>query len=211
MDTNRDFMLVTQDGRRGKILSPGVVHPGGDENVLVELENGRQILISEALLEKQADGSYSVPLNLAKLEDMSEMKSGQVIVIPVIAEHLEVTKREREKGTVRVEKKVHEKEQIVDQPVIKNRVDVRRKPVNKYIDKPLSAWYEGDTLVIPVQEEVLVIEKKLVLREEIRVTQQKTEVRQPRSYKLRREEVYVNRISSDAPAEEEEEFNIDEL
>lgn len=210
METNRGYMLVTQDGRRGKILSPGVVSPGGDENLLVELENGRQILISEALLEKQADGSYSVPLNLAKLENMSEMKSGQVIVIPVIAEHLEVSKRERETGTVRVEKKVHEKEETVDQPLIKNRVDVRRKPVNKYIDQPLSSWYEGDTLVIPIQEEVLVIEKKLVLREEIRVTQQKSEVRQPRSYKLRREEAYVNRISADAPAEDEE-LTIDEL
>lgn len=119
MDTNRDFMLVTQDGRRGKILSPGVVHPGGDENVLVELENGRQILISEALLEKQADGSYSVPLNLAKLEDMSEMKSGQVIVIPVIAEHLEVTKREREKGTVRVERRFMRRNKSLTNPSLR--------------------------------------------------------------------------------------------
>jgi hypothetical protein len=45
-------------------------------------------------------------------------------------------------------------------------------------------------------EEVLVVEKQLFLKEEIHITMQQTEVRQPQKVKLRREEAIVERLET---------------
>jgi len=38
-------------------------------------------------------------------------------------------------------------------------VQVERVPVERILDSPMTSRYDGDTLVIPVMEEVLLIEK----------------------------------------------------
>ena len=53
--------------------------------------------------------------------------------------------------------------------------------------------HEGDVTIIPLIEEVLVVEKRLLLREEIRVSRRKTTVNNPQVYTLRREDVQVER------------------
>jgi len=57
--------------------------------------------------------------------------------------------------------------------------------------------YEGDTMIIPILEEVLVVEKRLLLREEIRITRRQSVVRDPQEYILRREEATVSHDKSD--------------
>jgi stress response protein YsnF len=53
--------------------------------------------------------------------------------------------------------------------------------------------YEGDTLIIPVIEEVLVVEKKLLLKEEVHITKYVGETQQEKTVTLRSEEVSVER------------------
>jgi stress response protein YsnF len=48
--------------------------------------------------------------------------------------------------------------------------------------------------IIPILEEVVVVEKRLVLKEELRVTMQRVSRRQPQSVTLRREEAVIERI-----------------
>jgi Domain of unknown function (DUF2382) len=47
---------------------------------------------------------------------------------------------------------------------------VRHVPVERILDEPAVPRQEGDTMIYPVMEEVLVVQKKLMLREEIHVT-----------------------------------------
>jgi stress response protein YsnF len=51
---------------------------------------------------------------------------------------------------------------------------------------------------VPVLEEVLVVEKRLVVREELRITRRRTEERKPHRVKLLSEEVSVERAGSGA-------------
>lgn len=56
--------------------------------------------------------------------------------------------------------------------------------------------FEGDTTIVPVVEEVAVVQKRLVLREEIRITKRRRERRERMQVPLRRERAEVTRTSS---------------
>jgi stress response protein YsnF len=55
---------------------------------------------------------------------------------------------------------------------------------------------EGNTLIIPLLEEVLVVEKRLILKEELHLTLVQTEERKPQTVRLRREEATVEHLDS---------------
>jgi uncharacterized protein (TIGR02271 family) len=116
------------------------------------------------------------------------------IVLPVMEETVAIHKREIESGRVRIEKTVHERDVLVDEALMREQVDVERVAINRYVDSPPAVRHEGDTMIVPVVEEVLVIEKRLVLREELRVTRRREEVSAQQTVPLRREEVTVERI-----------------
>lgn len=112
--------------------------------------------------------------------------------IPRVEERLTVGKAEVER-TVRVRKTVQEREEVVDQALLRERVDVERVAVNRVVQAAPEVRQEGDVTIIPVLEEVLVVEKRLMLREELRVTRRRTEVREPQTVTLRSEQVHVER------------------
>lgn len=51
--------------------------------------------------------------------------------------------------------------------------------------------YEGETMIVPILEEVLFIEKRTILKEELRVSSVRREVRAPQRVVLRAEGVSV--------------------
>lgn len=116
-------------------------------------------------------------------------------VIPVIEEQVVVRKRMVESGRVRISKHVTEREELVDQILRHDEVTIERVPVDKYIDAAPEIRYEGDLMIIPVVREELVIQRRLVLAEEIRVKRNVIETHQPQSVTLRKEEIDVRRIA----------------
>ena len=68
----------------------------------------------------------------------------------------------------------------LDEPLFAEEVVVERVPVNRIVDGPVQTRQEGDTTVIPVIEEVLTVHKRILLREEVRITRKRTEIREPR-------------------------------
>lgn len=124
------------------------------------------------------------------------MADPELTIIPVVEESLVVSKRIVDRGGVRITKLVHEQEELIDELLRHDRVTVERVPVNKPVDHAPTVRRDGDTLVIPVLEEVLVIEKRLMLKEEIRVTTQRVSQRQPQSVTVRREEAVIERIEA---------------
>jgi uncharacterized protein (TIGR02271 family) len=131
----------------------------------------------------------------------SEKKEPVSNVIPVIREELKVEVKTVDTGKgVRVTKTVSEDEKVVDQPLTQERLIVERVPVGRLLKGPQvpGTRYEGDTLVVPVLEEVLVVEKKVRLKEEVRITRSRQAVRDPQSFKLKTEEVSVERFDETA-------------
>jgi uncharacterized protein (TIGR02271 family) len=128
------------------------------------------------------------PVERAELEE--------ALVVPVIEEELNLERQKRETGRVRINKVVHERTELIDEPLITEDVQVRRVPVNRVVDGPVPVRYEGDVMIIPLLEEVIVTEKRLILKEELHVTKQRTEMRNPQEVTLRTEEAIVEEVPS---------------
>jgi uncharacterized protein (TIGR02271 family) len=95
--------------------------------------------------------------------------------IPLVEERLSVTKREVENGRVRVHVTVEEREETVTEQLARDDVQIERVTRNERVSEMPHVRLEGGTTIIPVVEEVLVVEKVLVLVEEIHV-RRRTEV-----------------------------------
>jgi uncharacterized protein (TIGR02271 family) len=98
-------------------------------------------------------------------EDTSE----QVAAIPLVEERLEVAKRLIESGRVRVHVTVDEREETVTEQLMRDDLQIERVPRNVVLTEVPHVRLEGNTTIVPVVEEVLVVEKALVLVEEIHI------------------------------------------
>ncbi len=113
--------------------------------------------------------------------------------IPVTQEELQLGKRVVETGHgVRVHKTVTEEVLRIDEPLLQQELEVEHVPINAWVEGPVPTQrHEGDTLVVPVLEEVLVVEKRLRLKEEIRITAKAGVRVASEQVVLRREQVEV--------------------
>ncbi|GAB2454662.1 hypothetical protein GCM10011375_02210 [Hymenobacter qilianensis] len=117
------------------------------------------------------------------------------VTIPVVEEQVQIGKDVVETGRIRVSKTVHEEQQVVDVPIIQEEVNVERVAINQYVATPPAVRYEGDTMIMPILREVLVVEKRLLLVEEVRITKHQTETRTPQQVTLRKEEIHLQRVA----------------
>lgn len=112
-------------------------------------------------------------------------------VIPVLREEVRVSKREVETGRVVVHKTVSERDESVEMLLRQTDVSVERVPVGRTVTEAPASRQEGDVLVIPVLEEVLVVEKRLVLKEELHIRKTTTERTAHEVVRLRTENVQI--------------------
>jgi uncharacterized protein (TIGR02271 family) len=115
-------------------------------------------------------------------------------VIPVVQEQATIDKKEIETAKLTVQKKVIDVEKNVDIPLLQEGYEVERIPINQYVDTYPQVREDGNTIIIPVVREVLVVEKRLELVEEVHVIKRKTTVDHRETFTLRKEEVTVERI-----------------
>lgn len=163
-------------------------------NVALVLDGGQELLVPADMLEKREDGTYYLPLSPAELRGTAE-GSDETVVVPLVEERLRVRKRRVVAGRTRIHKIVRQRAETVDEPLLHEEVEVQRVPINRPIDGPLPIRQEGDTLIVPLVEEVLVVQKRLVLREELHITRRRTEVREQHEVTLRSEDVSVDRLN----------------
>jgi uncharacterized protein (TIGR02271 family) len=210
-------ILVTgKDGWRGIVHSWWGGSPGGNEDsheITIRVDTGETIVVSDAVLTGRPDGTYYVPLSLDELRRArSEPPDAAPIVIPVIHEELEVGKRTVDTGVgVRIHKSTREEEQTVDVPLIHEEVNVERVRVDRTLDAPVPVRHVGDTIIVPVIEEVLVIQKQLRLIEELHIHKTRVETRQPQKVVLRKEEATVERLNGSRENPEEIEGGPDDF
>ena len=123
-------------------------------------------------------------------------RDGAEEVLPLAAERLVVTHR-RKRTRVRVARTTTRREPVVDEPLAHSRVVVERVPVGRVVDAvPPIREVDGVT-IIPVVEEVVVTEKRLVLREEVHVRQVSAAGRHTETVVLREQQVEVTRTDLD--------------
>lgn len=126
---------------------------------------------------------------------ISEQMNEVPMVIPVIQEEIIVDKQVVETGKVRISKRISEHEELVDVPLFREEVVVERVPINLFVEEPPPVRQEGDTMIIPVVREEIVIQKKLLLVEELRVRKEVIEHHEPQTVNVLREEVDIRRVA----------------
>jgi uncharacterized protein (TIGR02271 family) len=131
------------------------------------------------------------------VSDVSTSNANGETIIPLLEEELSVTKRVVETARVRVSRVTHSHEQLVDELLQHEKVEVERVPVDRPVEAMPSVRQEGDVTIIPVVEEILKVERCLVLKEEVHIRRIKTTERQQEQVTLRRQEATVSRIPNE--------------
>jgi len=111
-------------------------------------------------------------------------------------EEIRVETREREAGEMRVRKRVHTERERLTVPKKRVEVSVERVPVEGVVpegDEAATApQIEEEEIVVPVVEEVIVVEKRPVVKEEIRIRKRVVEEVEVVEEDVRREEVEID-------------------
>jgi stress response protein YsnF len=139
--------------------------------------------------------------------DTTDLESPEVhsreTVIPLFEEAVSVSRRVVPTSRVQVSRVTHSHEHLVDELLERERVEVERVTIDKPIDHMPSVREEGDCLIFPVVEEVLKIERVLVLKEEVRLRRVKGTERYQERVTLRKQEAVVNRLPIDETTAEQ--------
>jgi len=202
----------------------------GTAQALVQIEpEGTRLLVPAELVPRGADGVYRVSLTREALLNAHALATAAIIagseaetviskpigqtgttvrqeegaVIPVIEERLSVTTERVPVGGVRVHKTVAERQEVVERPIVRDEVSVERVAVGRVIEgPPPPVRQEGDVMVVPLLEEVLVVEKRMMLREELRIRLQRVTTQDSQTVTLRREEAHIERFGPDGTGAE---------
>ena len=164
--------------------------------ILLQRPRGKPLRVPREMLSAREDGSYLLPIAFSSLEEMA-LSAGERHVVLVIREELQVGKRVIDTGRgIRVHSQVVERTEVVDEPLQEDVLELTRVPVGRMIDDDAmpAPRQEGETLIVPELEEVLVVERRLRVKEELHITRHKREVHAPQSVVLKSQQVTIERF-----------------
>jgi stress response protein YsnF len=131
-------------------------------------------------------------------EAPTQLATGESLTIPVVEETARIEKQVTATGRIRVRTETHD--QILRESLRSDCVAVTRVPVNRTLASgeaaPVARVEDGVT-IIPVLEEILVVEKRLVLKEEVHIRQTSSDEDVEVPVTLRRQRAVVERLSAD--------------
>lgn len=132
--------------------------------------------------------------------DVAEVALGEEVVLPLIEETARIDKRAVETGRVRVSTHTETIDQVLRETLRSDMVGVTRVPLNRTLAEGEAVPQirtENGVTIIPVLEEILVVEKRLVLKEEVHVRQTTSGEDVEVPVMLRRQRAVVERIGPD--------------
>ena len=146
-------------------------------------------------MSKTNDGGRE-PSFSARLEPSSaNLADDPKLALP--AEELTVTKETVETGRLRVSKQTHTREVAIDEDLVRETAEIETIVVGRQIFEMPSVRHEGETIIVPIVEEVIHTERRLILKEEIRITRRKSTEQFHDRVTLRYQEAVVTRVQSE--------------
>lgn len=123
--------------------------------------------------------------------------SADVEIIPLAEEELRLDKRQVTRNRIRVHTVTDVTQELAKASLEGETVEVTRVPIDRMVDRAPDVRTENDVTIVPILEEVLVVEKRLVLKEELHIRKRtKTEdVEVP--VELRKQRAVIERIPAD--------------
>ena len=131
------------------------------------------------------------PGGAGEAEELAAADVETTQVIELREEQLVAHKDLRELGEVSVRTEIDEVPGRLEVDAYREEVVVEHEPVGDVVSERAKPWEEDGVLVIPIYEEQLVVTKRLILRERMRVRRVATTERQLFQDVLRRERLVV--------------------
>lgn len=117
----------------------------------------------------------------------------EVAAIPLVEERVVIAKKQVESGRVRVHVTVDERQETVAEELARDEVEIERVPRNVRLTDMPHVRLEGTTTIVPVVEEVLVVDKALMLVEEIHIRRKTASERREIPVTVRTERAAIER------------------
>ncbi len=127
----------------------------------------------------------------------SDPTGQDLLTIPVVAEQLAVGTRTVDTGRgVRIHKTVVEQPVTIDERLGRDEVEIKHVAVDRIVapEEAPATRYEGDTMIVPILEEVLVVERRVRIKEELHITRTRREERHQEAVVLKAEQVSIERF-----------------
>jgi hypothetical protein len=121
-------------------------------------------------------------------------------VLPIVEEELQVAKRRIMTGQVRVQTVTDSSEEIIRQDLKGEWLEVEHVSINTLIEPGANlprTRTEGNVTIVPVLEEVMVVEKRLRLKEEVRIIKHVTTERVETPITVRKQRAVIERPNSE--------------
>src|SRR5215472_11381330 len=125
---------------------------------------------------------------------------GRAEVLQLFAEEAKVSRRTVETGRVRVAKVTRTRDHLIDELLARTRFEVERVPIGRLIDAIPAIREDGDLTVVPIVEETVIVERRLMLKEELHIRRVQTSERYQQTVQLRYQTAEVTRIPAQNPA-----------
>jgi len=126
-------------------------------------------------------------------------------VVPLVEETPRIEKREAVKANIRIHTAVDTVEEFARADLKSEDVEITRVPIDKAVEVAPSVRTEDDVVIVPVLEEVLVVEKRLILKEELHIRRRTKTETVDIPVQLRRQRAVVERVNPDDEQMSEEE------
>jgi uncharacterized protein (TIGR02271 family) len=164
----------------------------------VETDRGDLVVPEGAVRDVRADGTVVLGCARADLQPVARLAEGSQPAdrppetLSLREERLVAHKTMEQVGEVVVRTEVDEVPGRLEVETLREEVEVEHVPLGQAVSERREPWEEDGVLIVPVYEEQLVVTKRLVLREQLRVRRVRTAERQLFEQPLRRERAIVD-------------------
>ena len=132
------------------------------------------------------DGSRS-------LDRVNQPLAAEEQSLTLYAEQIEVSRRRVETALVRATRTTHTREKLIEEDLTHERVEVTRVAIGRVVYAVPPVREDGDTTILPVVEEIVVVERRLVLKEEVHIRRIRTSEKYVETVTIREQEADVSR------------------
>jgi uncharacterized protein (TIGR02271 family) len=149
---------------------------------------------SGALQGQQAADDINRPLagdDLGRSRASDDLRRDEEIRIPIVEEEISTEKHAREAGSVVIHKGVVTEEEQISVPVTKEKVYVERVETDRPLEAQDKATFEDEEIRVPIMEEQVEVQKRPVVKEEVRVRKTTEQEKRSTSGQVRKEKVDI--------------------
>ena len=139
-----------------------------------------------------------------EIDLLAKNRSGDVVerepVLRLAEEDITVSKVSQDVGGVQVSRVTRTYQQPIEELLKSTKVEIERVSIDQPVNEVPPVRQEGDVVIVPVVEEVLSVERHLILKEEVHIRRTEQTNKFEDEVTLHRQEAEVSRLAPERPS-----------